>query len=176
MSIQFTDLYSGHRKTCPLSLQPGHHNKIEGESSGYMNDCHIVPIVQIQCHRLDEFHLVSSFDTQHGSSSSVNSLSDSVSTGIGPPFLRSPDVLDTAAGPFSDILATFSFLTATCDLLCFLLTGFFFFGADLVSDFCLSTLWLESFVTRFRSNFNTRKRIYHGLVICNHVIVEDNLR
>jgi hypothetical protein len=31
-------------------------------------------------------------------------------------------------------------------------------------------------VTRFRSNFNTRKRIYHGLVICNHVIVEDNLR
>jgi hypothetical protein len=24
--------------------------------------------------------------------------------------------------------------------------------------------------------FNTRKRIYHGLVICNHVIVEDNLR
>ena len=35
---------------------------------------------------------------------------------------------------------------------------------------------LENFVTRFRSNFNTRKRIYHGLVICNHVIVEDNLR
>jgi phage/plasmid primase-like uncharacterized protein len=28
-----------------------------------MNDCHIVPIVQIQCHRLDGFHLVSSFDT-----------------------------------------------------------------------------------------------------------------
>jgi hypothetical protein len=26
--------YSGDRKTCPLSLQPGHHNKIEGESSG----------------------------------------------------------------------------------------------------------------------------------------------
>jgi hypothetical protein len=30
-------------------------------------------------------------------------------------------------------------LTATCDLFCFLLTGVFFFGADLVSDFCLST-------------------------------------
>jgi hypothetical protein len=109
-----------------------------------MNDCHIVPIVQIQCHRLDGFHLVSSFDTQHGSSSSVNSLSDSVSTGIGPPFLQSPDVLATAAGPFSDIFATFSFLTSTCDLFCFLLTGVFFFGADLVSDLCLSTslvLW-----------------------------------
>jgi hypothetical protein len=49
-------------------------------------------------------------------------------------------VLATAAGPFSDILATFSFLTATCDLFCFLLTGVFFFGADLVSDFYLSTL------------------------------------
>jgi hypothetical protein len=35
---------------------------------------------------------------------------------------------------------------------------------------------LESFVTRFRSNLNTRKRIYHRLVICNHVIVEGNLR
>jgi hypothetical protein len=67
-----------------------------------------------------------------------------VSTGIGPPFLQSPDVLATAAGPFSDIFATFSFLTSTCDLFCFLLTGVFFFGADLVSDFCLSTslvLW-----------------------------------
>jgi hypothetical protein len=49
-------------------------------------------------------------------------------------------VFATAAGPFSDILATFSFLTATCDLFCFLLTGVFFFGADLVSDFYLSTL------------------------------------
>jgi hypothetical protein len=67
-----------------------------------------------------------------------------VSTGIGPLFLQSPDVLASAAGPFPHILATFSFLTATCDLFCFLLTGVFFFGADLVSDFCLSTslvLW-----------------------------------
>jgi hypothetical protein len=62
-----------------------------------------------------------------------------VSTGIGPPFLQSPDVLATAAGPFSNILETFSFLTATYDLFCFLLTGVFFFGANLVSDFCLST-------------------------------------
>jgi hypothetical protein len=29
-----------------------------------------------------------------------------VSTGIGPPFLQSPDVLATAAGPFSNILET----------------------------------------------------------------------
>jgi hypothetical protein len=29
-----------------------------------------------------------------------------VSTGIGPPFLQSPDVLATAAGPFSDIIVS----------------------------------------------------------------------
>jgi hypothetical protein len=51
--------YSGDRKTCPLSLQLGHHTKIEGESSSYMNDCHIVPIVQIQCHRLDKIKIKS---------------------------------------------------------------------------------------------------------------------
>jgi hypothetical protein len=72
-----------------------------------------------------------------------------VSTGIGSPFLQSSDVLATAAGSFSDILATFSFLTATCDLLCFLLTGVFFFGADLKN---------LDYLSQKKSNVKTKKK------------------